>query len=85
VSFIESHDHSEFGGKTISYFAGVALLINNITGPGVRDNIPPRICSFSATFLLGNGPDRAIAPEEGLRCDLTPSPGRFGVVKPNEI
>ena len=24
-----------FGGKTIGYFAGIALLINNITGPGV--------------------------------------------------
>lgn len=24
-----------FGGKNISYFAGIALLINNITGPGV--------------------------------------------------
>lgn len=23
-----------FGGKTIGYFAGIALLINNITGPG---------------------------------------------------
>ena len=26
---------ADFGGKNISYFAGVALLINNITGPGV--------------------------------------------------
>eukprot|EP00730_Choanoeca_flexa_P018279 TRINITY_DN8881_c0_g1_i1.p1 TRINITY_DN8881_c0_g1~~TRINITY_DN8881_c0_g1_i1.p1 ORF type:complete len:563 (+),score=76.04 TRINITY_DN8881_c0_g1_i1:157-1845(+) len=29
------HHDSWFGGKTIGYFAGVALLINNITGPGV--------------------------------------------------
>eukprot|EP00038_Savillea_parva_P026770 m.56106 g.56106 ORF g.56106 m.56106 type:complete len:587 (-) comp7652_c0_seq2:173-1933(-) len=38
-SFIISHEqgHTEydFGGKTIGMFAGVALLINNITGPGV--------------------------------------------------
>jgi hypothetical protein len=26
---------ADFGGKNISYFAGIALLINNITGPGV--------------------------------------------------
>ena len=25
----------DFGGKNIGYFAGIALLINNITGPGV--------------------------------------------------
>ncbi len=28
-----THD-SWFGGKTIGFFGGVALLINNITGPG---------------------------------------------------
>eukprot|EP00039_Didymoeca_costata_P013080 m.193963 g.193963 ORF g.193963 m.193963 type:complete len:557 (+) comp15670_c0_seq5:103-1773(+) len=33
-SFIGEHAH-DFGGKTIGMFAGVALLINNITGPGV--------------------------------------------------
>ena len=42
-----------FGGKTIGYFAGIALLINNITGPGVPQLpnmfaeagwlVPPRI------------------------------------------
>ena len=30
----EQHN-SGFGGKNIGYFAGIALLINNITGPGV--------------------------------------------------
>ena len=30
-----THDKSSFGKKTIGMFAGVALLINNITGPGV--------------------------------------------------
>ena len=38
-SFILSHEQGhgdyDFGGKTIGMFAGVALLINNITGPGV--------------------------------------------------
>ncbi|EDQ86967.1 uncharacterized protein MONBRDRAFT_27795 [Monosiga brevicollis MX1] len=29
------HDVKAFGHKTIGYFAGIALLINNITGPGV--------------------------------------------------
>ena len=29
-----AHDNW-FGGKNIGYFAGIALLINNITGPGV--------------------------------------------------
>ena len=30
-----SHGDSWFGGKTIGFVSGVALLINNITGPGV--------------------------------------------------
>jgi len=33
-SFLGALRH-EFGGKDIGFFAGVALLINNITGPGV--------------------------------------------------
>ena len=36
-SFMEEKEDATkgFGGKNISYFAGIALLINNITGPGV--------------------------------------------------
>ena len=36
-SFMQEKESTtaDFGGKNISYFAGVALLINNITGPGV--------------------------------------------------
>jgi len=33
-SFIGDLSHN-FGGKDIGYFAGIALLINNITGPGI--------------------------------------------------
>jgi len=35
-SFVSGLQHDDwFGGKTIGMFGGVALLINNITGPGV--------------------------------------------------
>ena len=43
--FIHSHEnHVAFGDKTIGMFAGIALLINNITGwefhPRVRSSPP---------------------------------------------
>lgn len=38
---------NSFGGKNIGYFAGIALLINNITGPGVRKYPRPSRAVFS--------------------------------------
>jgi hypothetical protein len=60
-SFILTHEQGhveyDFGGKTIGMFAGVALLINNITGPGV-----PGIPNMSVTLQPPNPQPQSPTP-----------------------
>ena len=63
-TFLSDLQNSGFGGKDITFWAGVMLMVNNITGPGIPQL--PNLLVESGWLL----PGPSCSPAPNRHCDM---------------